>query len=157
MDSLLDKAFKLSANVEVGKFTVLILDTAAEDGCSVPGAANAGPIAGVAQESVIPNSIADYSGGLYGIVSGTAWPANSVPSAATGRRISTRMVGISRVVAAAAIAVGDFVNIADAQGRVKKVDEAGGTLVHVLGVALSAAGQANDVIRVMVMPHDRHS
>ncbi len=152
MDALLDKAFSLNQNVEVGKFTALKLDTATTylDGCLVPSGANDGPIIGVAQESILPNGFNDYSAGVYQITSGTAWPSNVIPTAATGRKINTRVVGITRCVAASAITKGDEVNVADSQGRIKTVSEVGGTLAYIVGIALDPAGQANDVIRVLL-------
>jgi hypothetical protein len=44
------------------------------------------------------------------------------------------------------------VNIANAQGQIKAVSESEGTLVYVVGVALDAAVNAGDVIRVLVIP-----
>lgn len=158
MDSLLDKTGRINSNVEVGKFTVLVMSTGTyKDGVDVPGAANAGPVVGVAQESLLPNSFADYSGGRYLIVSGTAWPAGAIPAVATGRGVAYRMVGISRVVAGAAFAAGARLNIADSQGRVKAIDETAGTLVNEVGWALEAAAAAGDVVRAFIMPTVRHS
>jgi hypothetical protein len=106
----------------------------------------------VAQESVLPDAMADYSGGVYTLTSGTAWPANSVPSSGLGRNIRTRIFGISRVVASGAISRGAYVNIANAQGQVKAVSEAVGTYINVVGIAIDAAVNAGDVIRVLVLP-----
>ena len=153
MDSVLDKAFTLNANVEVGKYTVLKLDTATTytDGVLVPSGSNDGPIAGVAQESILPNGFNDYSGGQYQITSGTAWPANAIPSSATGRKISARVMGLTRVVTtAAAINKGDRLNIGDSQGRVKTINEGGGTTVFEVGWALDPSSAANSVIRCIL-------
>ena len=57
--------------------------------------------------------------------------------------------------AASAISVGDEVNVADSQGRVKTVSETAGTLVYVLGRAMDSAGQTGDVIRVLVLPYNK--
>jgi hypothetical protein len=151
MDALLDHAFTLNDNVEVSKFTCLVQNAATyPDGCSVPAGANALKFAGVAQESILPNGMSDYAGGLYPIVSGTAWPAGAIPTSAIGRKLSVRMAGITRVVAAGVIAQGDRLNIADAQGRVKKINEAATTVVQECGFALTAAGQAGDIIRMFI-------
>jgi len=147
----IDQSYRLAANIEVGKFTCLIADTSVyADGCNVPGAANA-VFLGIAQESIVPNSVADYVAGQYNITSGTSWPANSIPASATGRNIRVRQHGISRAVAAGTINRGDEVNINDTQGRVKSVSETAGTLVYVVGIALDAASAAGDVIRVLVL------
>ena len=62
------------------------------------------------------------------------------------------MFGISRVVASGAISRGAYVNIANAQGQIKAVSEAVGTYINVVGIAIDAASNAGDVIRVLVMP-----
>jgi len=147
----IDQSYRLASSVEVGKFTCLVADTSVyADGCAVPGGANA-VFLGVAQESIVPNALADYVAGQYTIVSGTAWPANSIPSSSTGRNVRVRQFGISRVVAQSAISRGDELNIADSQGRVKTVSETAGTLVYVVGIAIDAATQAGDVVRVLVL------
>src|SRR6266446_1491410 len=151
MDAVLDKSGRLNSNVQIGKFTVLVASVGTyNDGVDVPSGANVGPVVGVAQESRLPDGYNDYSGGQYQITSGTAWPANAIPSSITGKAIGYRMMGITKVVAASAISVGDRVNIADSQGRVKTIAETSGTLVYEVGWALDAAGQANDVIRIVM-------
>jgi hypothetical protein len=148
----IDQSYHLNYNVEIGKFTCLAPDTTVSaDGCGSPSGAN-GAFLGVAQESVLPNAMTDYSGGLYDIVSGTAWPAGAIPSSAIGRGIRTRIFGISRVVASGAITRGAYVNIANAAGQVKAVSEAVGTYINVVGTAIDAAVNAGDVIRVLVFP-----
>jgi hypothetical protein len=156
-EQTLKKSYRLDSNVEVGKFTVVVASsTNYPDGCNVPSAANAGTILGVAQNSIIPSGTADYSGGQYNITSGTAWPANVIPAQGQGEEMQVIRSGISRSVASGAISRGDAVNVANNQGQIKTVNEAGGTLVHVLGFAEDAAGAAGDVIRVFVQIHDRH-
>jgi hypothetical protein len=59
------------------------------------------------------------------------------------------MFGISRVVANAAIARMSLVNIAGSSGFVKTVSESGVT-IYPVGLALDAATQQGDVIRVLV-------
>ena len=148
----IDQSYHLNYNIQVGKFTCLAADsTVSADGCNVPSGANA-PFLGVAQESILPDAMADYSGGLYTLTSGAAWPANSVPASGLGRNIRTRLFGISRVVASGAISRGAYVNIANAQGQVKAVSEAVGTYINVVGIAIDAAVNPGDVIRVLVMP-----
>jgi hypothetical protein len=157
----IDQSYHLDANIEVGKFTCLTpTATNYADGCNAPTAANA-PFLGVAQESIIPDAVADYSGGVYDIATGTAWPSGSIPSSGLGRNIRTRMLGISRCVASAAIARGNLVNIAaqgtygsyltNACGLIKTVSETG-VQINVVGIAIDAATNPGDVIRVLVMP-----
>jgi len=148
----IDQSYHLNANIEIGKFTCLAPDTSVSaDGCNVPSGAN-GQFLGVAQESILPDATADYSGGAYTLVSGTAWPTGAIPASGLGRNIRTRMFGISRVVASGAITRGAYVNIANAQGQIKAVSESSGTTINAVGVALDAATNAGDVIRVLVMP-----
>ena len=150
-EQTLKKTFRNDTNVELGKFTVVKPASANfTDGMAVPGAAN-DPVLGVLQESILPDNVMDYSGGQYNIVSGTAWPANSVPSSGSGLAATVQMSGISRCVASAAITRWDTVNIADNQGRVKTVSEAATTLINVVGKALEAATAAGDVIRVLLL------
>ncbi|MGD0008750.1 MAG: hypothetical protein ABSE93_09430 [Terriglobia bacterium] len=157
----IDQSYHLDANIEVGKFTCLAPSaTNYADGCNVPSGAN-GAFLGVAQESILPDAMADYSGGVYTLASGATWPTGAIPASGQGRNIRTRMFGISRIVAAAQISRGALVNIAaattygavsNAQGLVKQVSESGVT-INVVGVAIDAATQAGDVIRVLVMPY----
>ena len=148
----IDQSYHLNYNIEIGKFTCLTPDsTVYADGCNVPSAAN-GAFLGIAQESILPDAMADYSGGQYTLTSGTAWPSNSIPSSGLGRNIRTRLFGISRAVASGAISRGAYVNIANAQGQVKTVSESVGTYINVVGIAIDAAVNAGDVVRVLVMP-----
>ena len=148
----IDQSYHLNYNIQIGKFTCLAPDsTVSADGCNVPSGAN-GTFLGVAQESILPDAMADYSGGVYTLTSGAAWPANSIPTSGLGRNIRTRMFGISRLVASGAISRGAYVNIANAQGQVKAVSESTGTMINVVGIAIDTASNAGDVIRVLVMP-----
>jgi hypothetical protein len=148
----IDQSYHLNYNIEIGKFTCLAPDSSVyADGCNVPAGAN-GTFLGVAQESILPDAMADYSGGQYTLASGAAWPSNSIPSNGLGRNVRTRLFGISRVVASGAISRAAYVNIANAQGQVKTVSEAVGTYINVVGIAIDAAVNAGDVIRVLVMP-----
>jgi hypothetical protein len=156
-EQILKKSYRLAANVEIGKFTCVSPDSGTYvDGFVNPAAANAACL-GVAMESIIPNATADYSGGVYGLVSGTAWPSNSIPAAGTGLACAVAKAGIVRIVAAGAITRGDRVNIADTQGRVKTIDEVAGALVHEVGEAETASTQAGDIVRVRLTLIDRHA
>jgi hypothetical protein len=148
----IDQSYHLNFNIEVGKFTCLAPDTSVyADGCNVPSGAN-GQFLGVAQESILPDAMADYSGGQYTLTSGTAWPSSAIPASGLGRNIRTRIFGVSRVVASGAISRGAYVNIANANGQIKTVSESTGTMINVVGLAIDAAVNAGDVIRVFVMP-----
>jgi hypothetical protein len=149
----IDQSYHLDANIEIGKFTCVIASANNyADGCNVPGQAN-DVFLGVAQESILPDAMADYSGGQYTLTSGTAWPSGAIPVSGLGRNIRVRQFGISRAVAGTAITRGSEVNINDTQGRIKPVNEAAGTQVYVVGIALDNAVNAGDVIRVLVLPY----
>lgn len=156
-EQVLRKSYKNKDNTQVGIFTAAKLDTATEGQFTMSGTANDGPIAGVATESLIPDSQTDYSGGKYTTASGAAWPANATPATGTGRSVSFAIApSIIRVLASGAITIGDRVNLAatttingvSVMGSVKTVNEAAGTVVYEVGEALSAATSAGDVIRV---------
>lgn len=155
-EQVLRKSYKNKDNTQVGKFTVACLDTATEGQFTMLATDNAGPVAGVATESLVPDAQQDYSGGLYTTASGAAWPANSIPSSATGRAVSFAIApSIIRCVAGSAITIGDRVNIkatttinsVSVMGSVKTVSEITGNIYEV-GEALSPATNAGDVIRV---------
>mgnify|MGYP007049499199 CR=1 FL=1 len=95
--------------------------------CTLPAAANAGKILGVT--------------------------VTSQPE--LGRGISVRKAGIADVIAAGVIPAGAPLNIADATGRVKAVNEATGTKVQCLGFAETSSTQAGDVIEVFISIHER--
>lgn len=67
-----------------------------------------------------------------------------------GRDVSVYNFGTMNLVAASAIAVGDYVNIADVEGRVKTVSEAVGTAVYVVGIARGSASVAGQYVPVML-------
>jgi hypothetical protein len=154
---VLRKSYKSRDNVMVGKFTVAVLDTSNEGQFHISASANAGPIAGVATESLIPDAMQDYAAGKYITPSGAAWPSGSIPASGTGKGVSFAVApSIIRVLAGDTIAIGDRVNIkatttinaVSVMGSVKAISETTGSTVYEVGEALSAAGQAGDVIRV---------
>lgn len=109
------KTFTLNDPAGSDRFKVLVQGTGAME-VKRPAAANAGKIRGVA-----------------------------VGKRPNGEGVSVRSEGEFPCVAAGAIAVGDLVNIANANGEVKTVNEAGGTRVFLVGEALTPASQAGDL------------
>jgi hypothetical protein len=154
MDSIGNRAGPLNSNVEVGKYTVLILkntNSIGVDAVDVPSGANVGPFAGVAMESILPDGFNDYVAGVYQIASGTAWPANVIPSSSQGRNIGYVTDGVTRVIAGSGtINTGDRLNVADSQGRVKTINETSGTTVYEVGEALEPSTQAGTVITMRI-------
>lgn len=69
-----------------------------------------------------------------------------------GKSAQVQISGIAKIQAGAAVAKGAYVKT-DATGRViTQTAEAAGTLVHVFGIALEAAGAAGDLIAVAIRP-----
>lgn len=62
--------------------------------------------------------------------------------------VTVRRGGSYRATAASAIAVGDYVNIADTAGRVKTINEAASTVVYIVGEAMTAASASGDEVDV---------
>lgn len=153
--TLLDKSYRNDANVRILKYTALVIGATNGAGyAGVPTAANAGKLVGIAKEDIFEPGVAPWSGGQAQITSGQA-PSAGAPSL-QGRSIQVAKEGIVRCIAAGAIAAGDWVNVADNQGRVKTVNEVAGTLVNVIGLAETAATQAGDIIQVSLQMHSRH-
>ncbi len=71
-------------------------------------------------------------------------------TAPNGEDVSVYDYGVVNLVAASAIAVGDYVNIGDTEGRVKTVSEDAGT-ANLVGIARSAASAAGQYVRVKLI------
>lgn len=75
---------------------------------------------------------------------------------AQGENVVVRKYGISRATAAAALAAGDYVEIANAEGQLQKSDvttvPGTATLHNVVGIAESSATQAGDIFFVFLLP-----
>lgn len=111
--------YKVNQSGGVTKRRVLVEHGTNPLECKLPGGANAGAIVGVARETV-----------------------------ADGDHVAVQQYGEVECVASAAIALNANVNVADAQGRVKAVSEAGGTAIQKVGTALTAATAVGDIITV---------
>lgn len=66
------------------------------------------------------------------------------------RQVRVMHVGVARITASGAIAVGDTVNIAGSSGKIKTANEAAGTLINSVGQALQAASADGDIIDVLL-------
>ncbi|HEV2424311.1 MAG TPA: hypothetical protein VGZ29_05735 [Terriglobia bacterium] len=141
--------FRADGNYRINKFSVLVQSSAnpstqAQQYAAVPTGANAAGVLGVTIEHFVePN---------YFVPQGTA------PEAVTGtlptlynlqnRGLSLQVNGVARCIAAGAINQGQLVNVADAYGRVKAVNEAAGTVVYPVGMALHNVTNIDDVVQV---------
>ena len=123
-------SFKISNAGGVTAYTALIIDTATAGNCKLPTAANAKGFIGTATDDQ-PNQL---------------------------QSVSIQMSEDCQAVAAGAIAVGDFVNIANVSGQMQScqatVDSAPGAagVLYVCGIALSAAAAAGDFFRMQIRP-----
>jgi len=122
---LMDKSYRITTSGGAGSAIAVVGGSAAGD-CTLPVAANAAKVLGITTTS----------------------------QSETNRAISVRKAGVAEATAAGPIAIGDPVNIADAQGRVKAVNEASGTRVHCIGFAESPASAAGDIIQVFLSIHE---
>jgi hypothetical protein len=144
-------AFRSDANVRIHKFTVLTQSVANpstqnQQYAALPGGANAPGVLGVLTEHFVePNYFV---------------PPGTNPTAVTGttptlynlqnRGLTLQVNGVARCIAAAPINQGQLVNIADSYGRVKPVNEAAGTTVYPVGMALHNAANVGDVVQVQL-------
>ncbi len=142
--------FRLGANVRVTKFSVLVKDVAdtAQNQiyAGVPAAANAAGILGVTIDHVLEPNFFVPPGTDPSTVTGTTPTLYNLK----GRGLTLQVNGVARLYAAGVIAQGDELNVADAFGRVKTVNEAVGTAVFVVGIAQAPAAAVNDIVPVLL-------
>lgn len=146
-------AAKLDANVRVVRGTALgpgTVNTSTQSDVfvAIPTAAN-GKFLGAAAEDLLETGFKFDSTVDPTTVTGTT-PAS--PYNLSGKRIGLVRKGRFPMIAASAISLGDFVNIADANGRVKTVSEGAGTVIQAIGQALTPAAAANDIVEVDIQP-----
>ena len=143
--------FRLGANVRLTKFSVLVKDVAdtAQNQiyAGVPAAANAAGILGVTIDHVLEPNFFVAPGTDPSTVTGTTPTLYNLK----GRGLTLQVNGVARLYAGVVpIAQGDELNVADAFGRVKTVNEAVGTAVFVVGIAQAPAANVNDIIPVLL-------
>lgn len=121
---LIDSMLVDNANGAITQFAALIASTVSDDSAAMPTAAGQACV-GIAQEAV-----------------GTTVGSTNYPS--TGHPIAVMVEGIANGVAAAAIARGAFVSIANAQGQLRTAQ----TGDYIVGQARGAATNAGDYFAV---------
>lgn len=82
--------------------------------------------------------------------------AQDAPATGPNQSVRVRTEGISKVLAGAAISVGDIVYVGDSSGRVKTVPADGATSVYIVGVALTAATALGDIVSVLLQIGTQH-
>ncbi len=143
--------YRADANVRVHKFTVLTQSTAnsstqGQQFAAVPGAANAAGVLGVTTEHFVePNYFVPQSTNPTAVTGSTPTLYNL-----QNRGLSVQVNGVARCIAAGPVNQGQLVNVADQYGRVKAVNEAGGTTVYPVGEALHNVSNVNDVVQVLL-------
>lgn len=126
---VMDKAYTIDDAAGVGQYIAVVCG-AADGGCKKPGGANAAGFLGFTQEA----------------------------QSKQNKGVAVRKLGISRAIAAGAIAAGDRVNIADNTGKVASVEAvvvaAPGTATRqeVIGKAETTAANSGDIVYVFIAP-----
>jgi hypothetical protein len=123
---ILDKAYSIDEAAGVAAYRVVVHGANAGQ-AKLPSAGNQGAILGVTVHS----------------------------QTRRGANVAVRKAGIARATAAGPIAVGDPVNVADAGGKVKAVNEPAATRVNCLGFAETAAAADGDIIEIFISLHER--
>ena len=124
---ILDKAYTVSQSGGVGAHRVVVQATSAGE-CKLPASSgeNAGTVLGVTTHAQSEN----------------------------GRPVAVRKAGIALVEAAAAISVGQALEVSDTQGRVQAVSAlAAGESTKAVGYAETAATAAGDLVEVFLVIH----
>ncbi len=146
------RGFRADANKRIHKFTAVVKSTAntssqQQQFAAIPAAANALGVLGVLTEHFVEPNFFVTQGTDPTTVTGTTPVLYNLQN----RGMSLQVNGIARCIAGAVpINQGDELNIADAFGRVKTVNEAAGTQVQVIGIAQHQVTNLNDVVRVLL-------
>ena len=141
--------FRADANVRISKFTALVQSvvnpsTQSQQFAAVPAAANAPGVLGVTLDHFVEPNYFVPQGTNPTSVTGTLPTLYNLQN----RGMTLQVNGIARCIAAGPINQGQLVNIADQFGRVKAVNEAAGTTVYPVGMALHNVTNVNDVVQV---------
>ena len=141
--------FRADANVRINKFTALVQSTAntstqSQQFAAVPAASNAPGVLGVTIEHFVEPNYFVPQGTNPTTVTGTTPTLYNLQN----RGVTLQVNGIARCIASGPINQGQLVNVADSYGRVKAVNEAAGTTVYPVGMALHNVTNVNDVVQI---------
>jgi hypothetical protein len=141
--------FRADANVRVFKFTAMVQSTAntstqSQQFAAVPGGANSPGVLGVTVEHFVEPNYFVPQGTNPTTVTGTPPTLYNLQN----RGMTLQVNGVARCIAAGPINQGQLVNVADNYGRVKAVNEAAGTTVYPVGMALHNVTNVNDWVQV---------
>jgi hypothetical protein len=141
--------FRSDASVRINKFTALVASsvntsTQSQQYTAVPTGPNASGVLGVSVEHFVePNYFVPQGTNPTTVTGSTPTLYNLM-----NRGISLQVNGVARCIAAGAINQGQLVNIADQYGRVKAVNEAAGTTIYPVGLAMHNVTNVNDIVQV---------
>jgi hypothetical protein len=145
------RTVRAAANVRINKFTPLVKDTTDttqnQEYAGVPAAANAAGFIGITVDHFVEPSFFVPEGTDPTTITGTT----PVLYTLTGKGVTVQVDAVARGYAASAIAQGDWLNIADSSGRLKKATETAGTQ-ECIGMALNKANNANDIVTFRINP-----
>ena len=141
--------FRADANVRIYKFTALVQSVAnpstqSQHFAAVPTTSNAPGVLGVIVEHFVEPNYFVPQGTNPPTITGTPPTLYNLQN----RSLTLQVNGVARCLAAGAINQGQLVNIADQYGRVKAANEAAGTTVYPVGMALHNVTNVNDVLQV---------
>jgi len=141
--------FRADASVRVFKFSAMVQSTAntstqSQQFAAVPGGPNAPGVLGVTIEHFVEPNFFVPQGTNPTTVTGTTPTLYNLEN----RGMTLQVNGVARCIAASPINQGQLVNIADNYGRVKAVNEAAGTTVYPVGMALHNVVNVNDFVQV---------
>lgn len=77
--------------------------------------------------------------------------AQNWPAAGPGQSVRVQVMGDTKALASAAVTVGQLVYVADSSGRLGPAPAPGATNSYIVGVALTAAAEVNDLFTVRLM------
>lgn len=116
------------------QFTAVILDTATGNNRDIKGATTANaPILGILQNTTV------------------AAGSNQSGAITAGDGADVMIYGVSKMVASGAISNGALISV-NGSGQATTAAAAGATDTYVIGIALTAATEANNLIEVLLMP-----
>ena len=145
----LQLGFRSDASVRINKFTVLVqsvanTSTQNQQYAALPAGANSSGVLGVLTDHFVEPNYFVPQGTNPTTVTGTAPTLYNLQN----RGMTLQVNGVARCIAASPINQGQLVNIADNFGRVKAVNEAAGTTVFPVGMALHNVTNPNDIVQV---------
>lgn len=122
----------------IPQYAVVVFDTA--------GGSGPYDMIAVANATTLPIGVNQSAGG-------PPTPGGTIaPNATAGQSIDVRVVGVTKCIAGAAIATANTPVSANASGQVVAAAAAGATNSYIVGIALTTAAAAGDLVTVLLTP-----